>query len=44
MWGLIALSLFLAVPLEGMQFHWRWEGGMISTNLDVIWGILGALY
>ncbi len=22
---------------EGMPFPWRWNGGTISTNLDVIW-------
>ena len=22
---------------EGMQFPWRWNGGTISTVLDVIW-------
>ncbi len=22
---------------EGMEFPWRWTGGTISTNLDVIW-------
>ncbi len=22
---------------EGMQFSWRWNGGTISLNLDVIW-------
>ncbi len=25
---------------EGMQFPWRWDDGTISTNLDVIWGML----
>ncbi len=24
---------------KGMQFHWRWFSGTISTNLDVIWGM-----
>jgi len=24
---------------EGMPFPWRWNGGTISTNLDVIWGM-----
>jgi len=24
---------------EGVQFFWRWNGGTISTNLDVIWGM-----
>ncbi len=24
---------------EGMPFPWRWDGGTISTNLDVIWGM-----
>jgi hypothetical protein len=24
---------------EGMQFSWRWNGGMISLNLGVIWKI-----
>ena len=24
---------------EGMQFPWPWDGGTISTNLDVIWGM-----
>ncbi len=24
---------------EGMPFPWRWTGGTISTDLDVIWGI-----
>ena len=24
---------------EGIQFPWRWYGGTISTNLDVIWGM-----
>ncbi len=24
---------------EGMQFPWRWNGGTISLNLDVIWGM-----
>ena len=30
-----------AVPpfLEGMQFFWQWNGGMIYTVLDVIWGM-----
>ncbi len=23
----------------GMQLPWRWNGGTISTNLDVIWGM-----
>ncbi len=23
----------------GMQFSWRWDGGTISTQLDVIWGM-----
>jgi predicted ATPase len=27
------------MAVEGMQFPWRWDGGTISTNLDVIWGI-----
>ncbi len=22
-----------------IQFPWRWDGGTISTNLDVIWGM-----
>jgi hypothetical protein len=22
---------------EGMPFPWRWNGGMISANLEVIW-------
>ncbi len=25
---------------EGIQFPWRWDGSTISTNLDVIWGML----
>ncbi len=24
---------------EGMQFPWRWYGGTIFPNLDVIWGM-----
>ncbi len=24
---------------EGMPFPWRWNGGTISTDLDVIWGM-----
>ena len=24
---------------EGMQFPWRWNGGTIFPNLDVIWGL-----
>ncbi len=24
---------------EGIPFPWRWYGGTISTNLDVIWGM-----
>jgi hypothetical protein len=24
---------------EGMQFPWRWESGLNSTNLDGIWGM-----
>jgi hypothetical protein len=24
---------------EGMQFSWRWNGGMVSLNLGVIWGM-----
>ncbi len=24
---------------KGIQFHWRWDGGTISTNLDGIWGM-----
>ena len=24
---------------KGIQFPWRWDGGTISTNLDVIWGM-----
>ena len=24
---------------EGMQFTWRWKGGTIFPNLDVIWGM-----
>ena len=24
---------------EGMPFPWRWNGGMISTNLEGIWGM-----
>ena len=24
---------------NGIQFRWRWDGGTISTNLDVIWGM-----
>ena len=24
---------------EGMQFPWRCDGGTISTNLNVIWGM-----
>ena len=24
---------------EGMPFPWRWDDGMISTNLDCIWGM-----
>ncbi len=24
---------------EGMPFSWRWNGGTISTVLDVIWGM-----
>ncbi len=24
---------------DGMQFSWRWNGGTISTVLDVIWGM-----
>ncbi len=22
-----------------MEYPWRWDGGTISTNLDVIWGM-----
>jgi len=25
---------------KGIQFPWRWGGRTISTNLDVIWGML----
>ncbi len=25
------------VAAKGMQFPWRWDGGTISTNLDIIW-------
>ena len=25
---------------EGMQFPWRWNDGTISTNSEVIWGML----
>ncbi len=24
---------------EGMQFSWRWNGGTITLNLGVIWGM-----
>ncbi len=24
---------------KGTQFPWRWNGGMISANLEVIWGL-----
>jgi len=24
---------------EGMRFPWRWDGGTIFPNLDVIWGM-----
>ncbi len=24
---------------KGMPFPWRWDGGMISMVLDVIWGM-----
>ncbi len=24
---------------EGMEFSWRWDGGTISLNLRVIWGM-----
>ena len=26
-------------PPIGMQFSWQWNGGTISTKLDVIWGM-----
>ncbi len=29
---------------KGMQFHWRWFSGTISTNLDVIWGMSDETY
>ncbi len=28
---------------EGLQFSWRWNGGTISLNLDVIWGMSAYL-
>ncbi len=27
-----------------MPFPWRWDGGTISTNLDVIWGLSVELF
>jgi hypothetical protein len=24
---------------KGIQFPWRWDSGIISTRLDVIWGM-----
>ncbi len=29
---------------EGMQFPWRWNGGTIFPNLDVIWGMSVQLF
>ena len=26
-----------SMAADGMQFPWRWYGGMISANLEVIW-------
>ncbi len=27
------------IAAEEMEFPWRWNGGTISLNLDVIWGM-----
>ena len=35
------LILCARMAAEGMPFPWRWNGGMISTDLDVTWGMSG---
>ena len=29
-----------ALAAKGTQLPWRWDGGAISANLDIIWGML----
>ncbi len=29
---------------EGILFPWRWNGGTISTDLDVIWGMSAQVF
>lgn len=35
----LALAYMRYTSAKGIQFHWRWDDGTISTKLCVIWGM-----